>query len=122
MIKTLVAAAAVLAFAAAIPNTALARTDAENMRCRAVGETMLKLGGTLKETVGLLRENLTTPTAEDTETLNQMDELAASTKSVGEALAEIYKAAPTPTEALMDELNNTGMDDLIKQAEACVDA
>ncbi|EGF93623.1 hypothetical protein ABI_20640 [Asticcacaulis biprosthecium C19] len=120
MMKFAVAAIAVLAFGAALPGSALARTDAENMRCRAVGETMVKMGDTLKETIGLLREGMTSPSAEDTETLQQMDELAASTKSVGEALGEIYKAAPTPTPALMEELNTTGMDDLIKQAEACV--
>jgi hypothetical protein len=121
MIKFVVAAAAVLAFAGVLPNTAFARTDAENMRCRAVAETLVSMGDTMKETVGLLRENMTNPTAEDKETLTQMDELSVSMKDVGTMLLEIYKAAPTPTAALKEELNNTGMDQLIEQAEACID-
>ncbi|WP_155847394.1 hypothetical protein [Asticcacaulis sp. AC402] len=122
MIKFAVAAAAVLVLGAIPPGTALAGTDAEAMRCRAIGETMVMIGISEKEAITLAREGMTNPTAEDQETLNALAELEMLTDStirVGEMLIEIYADAPTPTDALMDELLKADIDALLDQVEKC---
>ncbi len=117
-----IAAVAGLSVMIAAPASARDRSDAENRRCLAVGMTMTSLAKTEREVVDMLKEAQTSDaTQEDKDTLAQLDELATSTASVGEALETIYHAAPKPDQAELDELNNMAVDKLIDEADKCVD-
>jgi len=116
------AAAALAAGLALSAASAQARTAEEDTHCLALGMAFSSFGDLEKEVSKTLRDSLTADaSAEDKATIDQLDELGEQATQVGAALQRNFASAARPSEAEVKALDDLTMDELIEQANKCVD-
>ncbi|CAL4869188.1 hypothetical protein MMA231_03479 (plasmid) [Asticcacaulis sp. MM231] len=102
------------------PAHAAKRDADEQTHCRAVGQTLTRLGKAEAEVAALLKNKLGANASDkDKATVAQYQALADSTLALGQSLEATFSRAAPPSAVDLKALEGAGMDSLTEAAQAC---
>ncbi|ESQ91119.1 hypothetical protein [Asticcacaulis benevestitus] len=102
------------------PAHAATLTALEQTHCRAVGQTLMRLGKAEAEVAALLKDKLGANASDkDKKTVADYQVLAESTLALGKSLEDTFTQATPPSVDDLRALEGAGMDSLTDAAQAC---